>query len=203
MIVIADTSPIHYLVLVDQIDILPRLFQTILIQNEVLLELDNDAVPPSVRGWAKHPPAWLQVRPIDPALSPAIPELDLGEEAAIRLAQQQESATLLLMDDAKGRDVASRMGLRTTGTLGVLFAAARDGLLSLENVLPQILKLCLPRVRNPHSCGIARYRRRQPAMLPRKSAAPASANTEKFSGDLIPKLMVMASANDANSAALA
>lgn len=140
MIVIADTSPIHYLILIDQIDILPRLFQTVLIPNEVFVELTDDVAPHSVREWAKQPPEWLELCPVDPAKSPSIPELDLGEEAAIRLAQQQQSATLLLMDDLKGRGVATRMGLQTTGTLGVLLAASREGLLSLQNVLPRLLQ---------------------------------------------------------------
>jgi predicted nucleic acid-binding protein len=39
MIVIADTSPINYLLLIDQIDLLPRLFQQIVIPDVVRDEM--------------------------------------------------------------------------------------------------------------------------------------------------------------------
>ena len=39
MIVIADTSPINYLLLIDQIDLLPRLFQKIIIPEVVRDEM--------------------------------------------------------------------------------------------------------------------------------------------------------------------
>ena len=140
MIVIADTSPIHYLVLVNEIAVLPRLFRQVLIPREVFKELTDQAAPAAVLEWANKMPAWLEIQSIDSALTLAIPELDPGEEAAIRLAQQQQSDTFLLMDDAKGRRVAARLGIRTTGTLGVLVGASRAGLLTLQDVLPQLLR---------------------------------------------------------------
>lgn len=140
MIVIADTSPIHYLVLVGEIEILAQLFQRVLIPSQVLEELTDAAAPSAVRDWANDLPDWFEVRQLDPQLSMGIPELDAGEEAAIRLAQQLPTATFLLMDDAKGRRVASRLGLPTTGTLGVLLAASRTGLLTLREVLPRLLQ---------------------------------------------------------------
>ena len=86
MIVIADTSPIHYLVLVDEIDVLPRLFERVLIPLEVFEELTQQATPSAVCAWANDMPGWLEIRPLDSTQSQAIPELDSGEEAAIRLA---------------------------------------------------------------------------------------------------------------------
>ena len=54
-------------------------------------------------------------------------DLDLGERAAIALAETVR-ADLLLIDDAAGRAEAMRRQLRVTGTLGVLRAGAEQGL---------------------------------------------------------------------------
>jgi len=43
--VIADTTPLNYLVLIGEIEILSRLYQTVIIPEEVLNELQNPATP--------------------------------------------------------------------------------------------------------------------------------------------------------------
>ncbi len=54
MVVVADTSPINYLVLIEQIDLLIRLYTRILIA--VLEELNHPLAPNPVRDWARNPP---------------------------------------------------------------------------------------------------------------------------------------------------
>ena len=54
--------------------------------------------------------------------------LDIGEASAIALALEFEGCTLIL-DDLKGRKEAERLGLRFTGTLGVLFKAKQLGVI--------------------------------------------------------------------------
>ena len=55
-VVVADTSPINYLVLIGEIGILPRLYQRIVIPEEVFVELMDTGAPPDVREWATtHP----------------------------------------------------------------------------------------------------------------------------------------------------
>ena len=49
MIVVSDTSPINYLILIGQINLLPRLFQKIIIPQEVYTELSDTAAPVPVQ----------------------------------------------------------------------------------------------------------------------------------------------------------
>ena len=123
-VVIADTSPINYLLLIGDIAILPRLYGQVLIPTEVLAELSDADAPPEVFRWVRMHPIWLQTRQVRTVHDdPALRQLDPGERAAILLAQQ-EAASLLLIDDAAGRSEATRRGIPSTGTLGILRAAA-------------------------------------------------------------------------------
>ncbi len=55
--------------------------------------------------------------------------LDLGEASAIALALEKVDV-LLILDDLKGRKEAEKLGFRITGTLGILFKAKREGLIT-------------------------------------------------------------------------
>jgi len=139
MIVIADTSPLHYLILVQVADVLPRLFQRVLIPDEVYAELRHPGAPAVVRQWIAESPRWLEIQSAAPARA-AIADLDAGEAAAIRLAEQLGETAFLLMDDLKGRGEAARRGIPSTGTLGVLQAASKNRYLVLRDVLPRLLQ---------------------------------------------------------------
>ncbi len=62
MIVVADTTPINYLVLTGHDGLLPKLFGQVLIPREVLRELRAEATPHAVREWIKSPPDWVEIR---------------------------------------------------------------------------------------------------------------------------------------------
>jgi predicted nucleic acid-binding protein len=142
-VVAADTSPVNYLILIDCIDLLQRLYVRILIPVEVLNELAATGAPPEVAAWLRNRPAWLEVRttPVDPSVqfTTVETELDAGELAAIRLALS-EPESLLLIDEATGRSVASQLGVANTGTLGVLLAGAKEGLVDLPAALDRLQK---------------------------------------------------------------
>jgi predicted nucleic acid-binding protein len=116
MVVVADTSPINYLVLIEQIDLLTRLYTRILIPPAVLAELKHPLAPKPVRDWACDPPKWLEV--LSPKDSLTLAQLDLGETEAIALATEMH-AEVLLIDEQAGRQEAVRRGLRVAGTLSV------------------------------------------------------------------------------------
>lgn len=132
MLVVADSSPVHYLVLIHQTDLFPKLFGEIIIPEQVARELSHPNAPQSVRDLIDHPPDWLKVR--SPQSIEHIPKIDEGEEAAISLAREAH-ADLLLIDDLDGREAARRLGLRIIGTLGVLELAAGRGLVDLPTVI--------------------------------------------------------------------
>ncbi len=138
MLVVADTSPLNYLVWVEAIEILPRMYGNVSIPAEVRSELLAPETPPKVREWALALPSWIAVQA--PCLSlpddPQFRSLDPGERAALALAASQPS--LLLIDERAGTAVARNLGLRTTGTLGVLDEAARRGLISLPDVIGRL-----------------------------------------------------------------
>jgi Predicted nucleic acid-binding protein, contains PIN domain len=138
-LIIADTGPINYLVLIGNIDLLPVLFEKVILPSAVQAELTDPDAPPSVRNWITHPPAWLDVhetpsRQFDQA---SVEGLDEGETAAIALAISLD-ADLLLMDDRKGVIVARGKGLRVTGTLGVLDLAAQRGLVNFAQAVNRL-----------------------------------------------------------------
>jgi len=49
MIVVSDTSPLNYLLLIELQDILPKLFQLILIPEAVRQELQSAAAPDAIK----------------------------------------------------------------------------------------------------------------------------------------------------------
>jgi predicted nucleic acid-binding protein len=121
-LVIADTGPINYLVLIGHIGILPALFRKVILPAAVHDELCNVDTPEAVRGWIANAPGWIEIRH---STSPAvISELGAGESEAITLALELH-ADLLLMDDRRGVKVARERRIAVTGTLGVLARALR------------------------------------------------------------------------------
>ena len=63
-LVVADTSPIRYLVQIDQIELLPQLFEKIFIPCIVFAELSHPYAPEAVRNCMRSKPDWLEVCPV-------------------------------------------------------------------------------------------------------------------------------------------
>jgi predicted nucleic acid-binding protein len=116
VIVVADTGPLNYLVLIGEAHILCSLYSRVFIPSTVVAELNNARAPMLVRAWIAAPPPWLDIRPDSPADS-SLAMLDPGEAAAIALAESMSVADVRI-DDHSGRRLAEQRGLRVTGTLG-------------------------------------------------------------------------------------
>jgi predicted nucleic acid-binding protein len=136
-VIISNTTPINYLVLIDHIVVLPHLYARIIIPQAVFGELQEEGTPAKVKAWvAAHPP-WLEVRTVTASPDAALALLDVGEREAIRLAQELE-ADALIMDEPAGREAAKRQGLRVIGTLRVLYDAAAAGLCDLAQAYERL-----------------------------------------------------------------
>jgi predicted nucleic acid-binding protein len=87
-LVIADTGPINYLILIGHIDLLAALFEKIILPSAVQAELAAHNAPLPVRSWAAEPPSWMEVRqtPGDFDSDPLLKGIQEGEKAAIALA---------------------------------------------------------------------------------------------------------------------
>src|SRR5690349_13231922 len=101
MIVVADTGPINYLVLIGAVEVLGRLYGRVVIPRSVVAELQNPLAPAAVLTWISTPPKWLDAQP-DPPLDSTLDFLDPGERAALTLAQVL-CADQLLIDERSGR----------------------------------------------------------------------------------------------------
>lgn len=147
MIVVADTSPISYLILIEQIELLPHFYGRIIIPPAVLHELQSAEAPPLIQGWVSHPPGWLEIRPPSGNYDSVLAAMDPGEREAIALAQEL-NASYLIADDMVARSEASRRHLKVVGTLGILRNAARENLLNLPTALRRLAETSFRADRN-------------------------------------------------------
>lgn len=140
-VVVSDTSPIRYLVLIGEADVLRSLYTQILIPRTVWTELQQPETPELVRNWIRSSPEWAEIVPEDTVLVTNVisHSLDAGERAAIALALHVR-ADLLLIDERAGVSEARRLGLTVTGTLGILVRAAERGLVDLPSALNALQK---------------------------------------------------------------
>ena len=138
-LVIADTGPLNYLILLRHIEVLAVLFEKVVLPAAVRNELASTKAPPLVQHWIASVPEWIEVYEASPGQGEdvSLKGIDAGERAAIQLAYSLH-ADLLLMDDRKGAIAAQGKGLRVTGTLGILDLAAQRGLVDFAQAVGQL-----------------------------------------------------------------
>lgn len=138
MIVVSDASPLQYLVLVGCVEVLPKLFDRLIVPTAVVFELSRPRTPDPVRLWMASHPQWLEVN--TPAAVSEVAWLGAGEREAISLAQEIQAAAVLI-DDRDAVKEARRHGLTVLGSLAVLDAAARRSFLpDLPEVIERLVK---------------------------------------------------------------
>jgi predicted nucleic acid-binding protein len=135
--IIADTSPLHYAVLIGVADALFVLYGALVIPAAVHSELMDAGAPLALREWVTSNLHRIEIRQVDIAGDPYLGELDGGEAEAILLAQLLPDS-LLIIDERDGRAEARRRGLRITGLLGVIRDAALSGYLDFEEALQKL-----------------------------------------------------------------
>lgn len=136
MIVVSDTTPLITLLKVNHIDLLRLYFGEVQIPKAVFDELTSDnrflLEAEQIRS-----SDFIRVVELNDDKTVNVLRratgLDLGESEAIVLSDEIK-ADLLLMDEAKGRDVAKQMGLKIMGTIGLLMASYQSGIISAEDI---------------------------------------------------------------------
>jgi predicted nucleic acid-binding protein len=139
MIVVSDTSPFNYLILLHADQHMPKVLGEVATAPAVLDELRSWGACEEVRRWASSPPAWLKV--LEPASLDSSLLLGKGETAAISLALEllrRSQPVRLLMDERSGRAAARRLGIPMLGTLTVLGEAGKLGLVDLPEAIRRL-----------------------------------------------------------------
>ena len=144
MIVVSDTSPITNLAAISQLNLLQQLYGRLIIPTAVYNEMVkvDQLVPGAVEVQTL---LWIQTQVVaDSQQIVAIQlnqeNIDRGEAEAIVLALEL-NADLLLMDERRGRAVATSCGLNVTGLVGVLLQAKRNSLIpAVKPVMDQLIE---------------------------------------------------------------
>lgn len=126
---VCNTSPFQYLHQLGRLDVLPALIGGVVVPSAVVDELETGRSLgcdlPDARNL--H---WVTIRnPISAPVLPLAADLGRGEGAVLALALESHDA-LVILDDAVGRRAAELLGIRLTGTLGLLLEARKRGLIA-------------------------------------------------------------------------
>lgn len=125
---VADAAPLIAFARLGMLAVLPQVLGEVVVPDTVAGECLAPGLP-GADSLAQAFAAGLLTRHADAGgARPAFPQLDAGETAAIHLAQQLSAAVLI--DERLGRAVARRLGLTVIGSLGVLIAGKRLGLVA-------------------------------------------------------------------------
>ncbi len=127
-LVIADKSCLIVLFQINSLDWLRELYEEVTITVEVEQEFEGKL------------PDWIKIKEVKDKMRQEILQLSLdkGEASAIALSLENEHS-LLLIDERKGRRIANELGLKFTGTLGIIIKAKEQGIIS--SIAKEIEKL--------------------------------------------------------------
>jgi predicted nucleic acid-binding protein len=136
---VSNTTPLRYLIAIEQEHLLGQLFEKVFVPVGVHEELTDLRAPETVRDRVLSMPAWFEVRTVQETQATTFPvTLHRGERQAILLAEALR-ADVLLIDERIGRTIALSRNLPLSGTLGVLERADAMGLVSdFPRVLQQL-----------------------------------------------------------------
>ena len=136
MIIVADTTPLISLLKINRFDLLEKLYNSIFIPEAVFNELtfsEKYQDEADIISKSKFIKCYEVMNTQAVKILQEFTNLDLGESEAIILAQEL-NADVLLMDENKGRKVASKLNIPLSGTLGVLIDSFDTGLLTASEV---------------------------------------------------------------------
>lgn len=126
--VISDTSCLIVLSNIGEFNLLQKVYKKITITTEVANEFGEKL------------PEWINITSPSDIHRQQVLELqvDKGESSAIALALEKPGSTIIL-DDYKARRVAEQLGLKVTGTVGIIVKAKLRGI--IPSVKPYLKKI--------------------------------------------------------------
>ncbi len=141
MTVVSNTSPITNLARIGHLWILQRLYVEIHIPTAVQHELRKGI---ELR---RHPSdffetnSWIKVQPASnkELVQSLLNSLGWGEAECIALGVELQ-ANLIVIDERRGSRLARQMGLRSTGTLGVVIDAKHQGIIDTVRPVVDLLR---------------------------------------------------------------
>jgi hypothetical protein len=141
VIIVSDTTPLSELAKIGKVALLSNIFGKVIIPDEVANEIAaaNNSLVTAVL-LQKHNFELRSVSNPQKVLDLFHnTKLDLGECAAILLAEELQ-ADQLLIDDLAARKEAQKRGLPMIGTVGILVIAKQQGLItSVKEVLDELI----------------------------------------------------------------
>lgn len=140
MTVVSDTSVLIHIARIDRFSLLYRIYSGIIIPQAVWRETveEGSERPGAPETRSARDAGWIEVAAVESDTSAhrlLHQALDDGEAAALALADQI-GADLVLLDESAARRRAEGLGLRKTGTVGVILRAKQEGL--IEEVRPEL-----------------------------------------------------------------
>ncbi|MDH4477053.1 MAG: hypothetical protein QE274_11290 [Verrucomicrobiaceae bacterium] len=140
-VVVCDTSVLSYLVLIEQLNLLPKLFGHITIPRTVLAECLHPDAPELLRSALRPELPSFAVTLVGGPNLPETASLDPGEAEAISIAWHHRSDSLLLNDEKQGRAIATSLGLQVRGLLGLLMEGHRQQFLEFDSAIERLKSL--------------------------------------------------------------
>lgn len=131
--VIVNSTPLIILCGIGRLDILRKLYHTICIPHAVYKEVTakEDSICIQIRSAGE----WIRVLSVKDQSDKKMYKAKLHDgEVEVMILAQEQAADLIILDDNAEKKTARYLGLKVTGTLGVLLKAKREGI--IEKISP-------------------------------------------------------------------
>ena len=128
--IISDTSCFIILTNIGELELLQKVYNFVVTTTDIANEFGETL------------PDWVGIETVKDKYRQQLLEMqiDKGESSAIALALEMEDCTIIL-DDYKARKIADKLGLKFTGTIGVIIKAKLNGIIpSIKPILEKIKK---------------------------------------------------------------
>lgn len=127
MLVISDNSALSALAEIRLIDQLPTLFGEISITRSVFDEGTCVGAPDALIAFLRDSPEWLSILDDPEEFLEETESLGAGEASSITLAWKYREQCLLILDERRGRNIASGLGLKIAGVVAIIGQLAVRG----------------------------------------------------------------------------